>query len=198
MKHQVKLYYSAIVILVLLPFTSNAVDLADYQVVDGQNGMIYVHGILTESACRLDMASAYQDVSLGSVTTSELRQAGDETAPIVMQIKVHDCIRQSGTRVDPRKGTLLWGDQQPIVSISFVAPANEDNPKLVAITGASGFGLKLMDSQRRQIKPGNRSMPLFLSPGENQLTYYLSAQRTAAPISPGAWQSRVNFRLNYD
>lgn len=38
---------------------------ADNGNVEGANGVLRVHGALTESACRLEMASAYQDVWLG-------------------------------------------------------------------------------------------------------------------------------------
>lgn len=38
---------------------------ADNWNVDGANGVLHVRGALTESACRLEMTSAYQDVWLG-------------------------------------------------------------------------------------------------------------------------------------
>ncbi len=48
-------------LLWLLP-AANAVDNWD---VDGANGVLYISGALTESACRLEMDSARQDISLG-------------------------------------------------------------------------------------------------------------------------------------
>ncbi|MGL4723254.1 MAG: fimbrial protein [Scandinavium sp.] len=165
---------------------------------DGQSGMLYVSGVLTESTCRLDMASAHQEISLGQLSTNELKQPGDETASVAVQLNLHDCVRRSGSIRNARTGTLLWGDQQPVATVSFIAPANEENPKLVKITGAKGFGLRIVDQRRRPVQLGSRSIPLYLSPGENQLTYYVSAQRTAELLEAGAWQSQIGFRLNYD
>ncbi|HBY5494024.1 TPA: type 1 fimbrial protein, partial [Klebsiella pneumoniae] len=41
--------------------------------VEGSSGTLFVHGALTESACRLEMASAHQDVLLGEIGTGRLQ-----------------------------------------------------------------------------------------------------------------------------
>lgn len=184
--------------LTFVPVAARAMVPADSQNIDGENGSLFVHGVLTESACRLDMASSYQDIWLGHLATGELNRPGDETSPVAVQLKLHDCVRQSGHVRDARKGTLTWGALQPVATVSFVAPADNENSRLVKITGAGGFGLRIVDVQHRPVWLGSRSTPLYLSPGENQLTYYISAQRTSAPLQPGLWQGRVDFRLNYD
>ncbi|WP_275075766.1 hypothetical protein [Providencia rettgeri] len=48
---------------------STELDKVDNWDVDGANGTLYVHGALTESACRLAMSSAYQTVELGTLGT---------------------------------------------------------------------------------------------------------------------------------
>ncbi|MFH7407602.1 fimbrial protein, partial [Pseudomonas syringae group genomosp. 7] len=65
------------VMLWLLPSTQAA----DNWQVDGAHGVLHVRGELTESACRLEMASAYQAVSLGNTATAQLAQAGDRGVP---------------------------------------------------------------------------------------------------------------------
>ena len=42
--------------------------------VEGSSGTLFVHGALTESACRLEMASAHQDVLLGEIGTGRLQK----------------------------------------------------------------------------------------------------------------------------
>ncbi|MEX5714583.1 hypothetical protein IC615_06225 [Serratia ureilytica] len=43
---------------------------------DGNHGVLFVHGALTEGACRLDMVSARQDVWLGETATGNLAKVG--------------------------------------------------------------------------------------------------------------------------
>jgi hypothetical protein len=54
-----------------LPTAIAAVDNWD---VEGANGSIYVHGILTESACRLEMTTARQDILLGGIGSGHLQK----------------------------------------------------------------------------------------------------------------------------
>jgi len=57
---------------------------------DGNNGVLHVHGALTESACRLEMTSAWQDINLGNIDTAHLAHIGDQGSPIVVQLHLHD------------------------------------------------------------------------------------------------------------
>ncbi|VTP64682.1 Uncharacterised protein [Serratia rubidaea] len=56
---------------------------ADNWQVEGANGVLHVHGVLTESACRLEMSSAEQSVSLGNTGSGRLQQAGDRGEPVL-------------------------------------------------------------------------------------------------------------------
>ncbi len=70
-------------LLVLLATTVNATELdkVDNWDVDGANGTLYVHGALTESACRLAMTSANQTIDLGTIGTGQLQQVGQSEYP---------------------------------------------------------------------------------------------------------------------
>ncbi len=180
--------------LALMPVASAA----DNGNVDGANGVLHVRGALTESACRLEMASAYQDVWLGETGTARLAQVGAQGTPVAVQLRLRDCLRSPANSRDQRSGNLLWNLNQPAVSVSFVAPADTDNPQLIGVRGASGIGLRMLDAQGRDIRLGSRGAPLVLAAGQDSLTYSLMPERTRAPLRAGAYLAHIDFRLNYD
>ncbi len=166
--------------------------------VDGANGVLYVQGSLAESACRLEMASARQDIVLGEVGTGRLARPGDRGTPVAFELRLRDCLRGPAGSRDERTGALSWAADQPAVRVSFGAPADADNPQLVKVVGASGFGLRLLDSQGRDTRLGSRGAPLWLVPGSDVLTYTITPERTSSTLSAGAYQARVDFNLSYD
>ncbi|WP_447878829.1 fimbrial protein [Serratia fonticola] len=171
---------------------------ADNWNVDGANGVLHVRGALTESACRLEMTSAYQDVWLGETGTARLAQIGAQGTPVAVRLRLQDCLRTPANNRDERSGNLLWSAHQPAVSLSFVAPADADNPQLIAVRGASGVALRMVDQLGRDIRLGSRGAPLMLAVGQDQLDYVVKLERTRAPLQAGAYSAHVDFRLNYD
>ncbi|CAI1247076.1 S-fimbrial protein subunit SfaG precursor [Serratia quinivorans] len=181
--------WTPIAMLLLLP-SLMAQAATDRWNVDDENAVLHVHSAITESACRLDMTSAYQDVWLGSFGTARLKRAGDRGPPVAVQLKLHDCARSQGLRAG--------GVSQPAVSVSFVAQADDDNPQLVKVTGARGLGVRILDTLRKDIRLGNRSAPLFIMPGEDVLTYFVMPERTSSQLETGVYQANMDFRMNYD
>lgn len=171
---------------------------ADNWNVDGANGVLHVRGALTESACRLEMTSAYQDVWLGETGTARLAQIGAQGTPVAVRLRLQDCLRTPANNRDERNGNLLWSAHQPAVSLSFVAPADADNPQLIAVRGTSGVALRMVDQLGRDIRLGSRGAPLMLAVGQDQLDYVVKLERTRAPLQAGAYSAHVDFRLNYD
>ena len=181
-------------VLMLLP-PSHAADNWD---VDGANGTLYVHGALTESACRLEMNSAHQDIWLGETGTARLEALGDQGTPVAFELRLKDCLRTPASLRDSRSGALTWAAIQPAVSVSFRAPADMDSPQLVKVQGVSGLGLRLQDSRGQDVRLGSRGEPLFLTPGQSSLTYTVMPERTKAPLIAGAYRAAVDFQLSYD
>ncbi|HID9396043.1 TPA: fimbrial protein [Serratia marcescens] len=181
-------------VLWFLP-TAHAVDNWD---VDGANGVLEVRGALTESACRLEMDSARQDVWLGEVATGRLTQPGDRGAPVIVQLRLRDCLRSPAANRDERSGAVSWAADQPAVRVSFSAPADTDNPQLVKLRGVSGLGLRLQDAAGEDVRLGSRGKPLWLTPGSSVLNYSLMAERTAAALSAGSYWALVDFKMSYD
>lgn len=77
----------------LLPDARAKVDNWD---VEGANGTLYVHGALTESACRLEMESARQDIALGDIGTGRLQSIGARGEPVRFELRLADCLRSPG------------------------------------------------------------------------------------------------------
>ncbi|CAI1528024.1 fimbrial protein [Serratia proteamaculans] len=166
--------------------------------VEGANGTLNVSGVLSEGACRLAMDSADQTVLLGVTPLAELAQVGARAAATAVTLRLRDCLRGSGASRDERTGNLSWGRQQPVMTMSFLAPADADNPQLVKVQGVSGIGLRLVDSQQRDVRLGSRGTPQFVSPGDDVLVWYVAPERTRAPLHAGAYRATVNFRLSYE
>lgn len=177
---------------------------ANHQVVGNRNindltGALYIHGALTESACRLEMTSADQAVDMGNTTTGQMLKPGDRGTPVAVRIQLHDCMRSGGRFHDERTGNVLWSPIQPAASVGFIAPADIDNPALMRVQGTSGLGLRLTDGKQRNIRLGRQSStPLLLTPGKNELIYYIIPERTNAAMVAGNYIAHVEFWLNYD
>ncbi|AXU97894.1 fimbrial protein [Erwinia persicina] len=171
---------------------------ADNWDVDGANGVLNIRGALTESACRLEMSSAYQDVWLGETGTARMATIGAQGTPVAITLHLRDCVRSPANNRDEHNGNLLWAAYQPAVSFTFVAPADADNPQLIAVRGASGVALRMADSLGRDIRLGSRGAPLLLAAGQDSLDYIVTPERTRAPLQAGAYSAHVDFRLNYD
>lgn len=200
------LYYVTLGALALMvPVTLGAVMMllppshaADNWEVEGANGTLYVQGALTESACRLEMSSARQDIWLGETGTAQLEMLGAQGTPVAFELRLKDCLRTPASLRDSRSGALAWAPNQPAVSVSFRAPADMDSPQLVKAQGVSGLGLRLLDSRGKDVRLGSRGEPLFLTPGQSSLTYTVTPERTKAPLVAGAYRAAVDFQLNYD
>lgn len=166
--------------------------------VDGMRGELHVHGFLTESACRLDMTSAWQDVDMGSLATGKLKEMGDSGAPIRVAFRLQDCLISPSRTRDMRTGNTLWNLSSPSVTIRFTAPADTTNPALIRVSGAEGVALKFIDPAGRDVRINDRGVPLLLTPGHNELNYQLIPVRTSAPLLAGAWQTMISVGLSYD
>ncbi|OJT41046.1 fimbrial protein [Serratia plymuthica] len=165
---------------------------------DGANGVLQVRGALTESACRLEMGSARQDIQLGETGTGRLQNVGDRGTSVGFELRLQDCLRSPAGSRDSRTGGLTWAAHQPAVTVSFSAPADVNNPQLVKAQGVSGVGLRLTDPLGQDVRLGSRGQPLLLTPGQNALAYQVTPERTRAPLVAGAYFAAVDFRLSYD
>lgn len=180
----------------LLPFTTKA--LPDSWNTEGTHGELHIYGDFVEGTCGLDMASRLQQVDLGTTPTQELRHPGERGYPVTFTLRLRDCMRSGGNKRDLHTGNSSGDPLQPIISVTFQAPADADNPHLVQVHGATGLGLRITDRLQRDIRLGEQAAPQFVSPVRDELVYFVQPERTPAPLTPGRWQASLNFRLNYD
>lgn len=166
--------------------------------VDGEHSELYVHGVLSEGACRLDMTSAFQQVDLGAIPRSRLKKTGDEGQPIRFQLMLRDCSRSGGEQSDRYSGNTSWDAIQPVVTISFSGVTDEDMPGLLKTVGTSGVALKLTDPQGRKVQAGERGEPMIITPGDNILNYLVTPVRTPAALTPGEFSALARFEVSYD
>jgi type 1 fimbria pilin len=164
----------------------------------GPTALFHVAGALLESACSLAMDSAYQEIWLGDTGTADLQRAGDQGVPVAIQLRLRGCVRTEGGRRDEYGGSLNWSAAEPIVGLTFRAPADMYTAELAGVTGASGIGLRLTDALRRPIALNKSSRPWFIRPGDSVLTYYVTPERTRAPLNAGAFHAYINLYLTYD
>lgn len=183
-------------LLLLLPNAHGQV--VDNGYTDGANGVLQVRGALTESACRLEMSSARQDIQLGETGTGRLQNVGDRGTPVGFELRLQDCLRSPAGSSGSRSGTLVWAAQQPAVTVSFRASSDMDNQQLVKAQGVSGLALRLTDPLGQHVLLGSRGQPLLLTSGQNTLAYTVAPERTRAPLMAGAYSATVDFRLSYD
>lgn len=185
----------AVLVSGVLSQSASAVD--DWNV-DGEHGELSVYGLLLEGACQLDMASAHQTVSLGPVAKYALTNPGDKGEPVAFQIKLSRCSRTGGNQSDRYTGTSTQDAIQPVVTLSFTGVTLPQAPGLLKATGVSGVGLAIADPRGHRVTPGERGEPLFLTPGDNVLTYIVTPVRTAQALTTGEFRAVAGFKVNYD
>ncbi|MEG7499614.1 fimbrial protein [Providencia stuartii] len=141
--------------------------------VDGQHGVVYVKGSLTESPCRLAMTSSYQTVEMGNLDTGTLQHNGKGT-PIVFQIELEDCLETATRLENVQSGMTAWSSTQPAVKIRFVAPTVPMYSDFVRVNGAQGLGLAVTTAGGALLPMGQASEPQLLPSGQSRLTYYVT------------------------
>lgn len=171
---------------------------ADGWDVEGQHGELHVYGEFVEGACRLEMVSQNQEIDLGRITTSLLQTVGARGEAQAFILRLRDCVHVGGNMLDLRTGNRYWDRVQPMVSVTFTAPADPDTPELVKVNGVSGMGLRITDSEGRDVRLGQRGVPHFIVPGNGALLYRVQPERTAQALSSGEWRATVGFELDYD
>ncbi|WP_409339901.1 fimbrial protein [Lelliottia wanjuensis] len=160
-------------------------------------GALYVQGDLLENTCHMTMDSAWQDVDLGSTTRADVSLVGDTTQPVTVKIYLSDCpeLPNWSTNITPMTTTASM--MQPPYKARFVAVADENNPELIKVTGASGIGLRLRDSHGETVKLSRISDSQLLNPGQNEVVFTLQPERTGAIFVPGPYHAVINFSMIY-
>ena len=173
-------------------------DAADGWSTDGEHGELHLHGALMEAPCRLDMTSAYQEVNMDFTAMSAHLKPGESGEPAMFSLRLLDCKRTGGNQDSARTGTAVWDAIQPVVTVSFVAPVDPDNPSLLLMKGVTGVGLMIRDGRGRVVTPGERGYPQFMAAGSDALMFTVTPVRTTAPLTTGTFRAVADFWMSYD
>lgn len=166
--------------------------------VDGEHGLLTITGALVDSPCRLNMESRDQTVDLGTLASADLRYPGARSNPVIFTVQLEGCLPASGYLYDSETGNTTLSNNQPVVDMSFSAPADFSDPSLMKLTGAEGIALRLTDSHNHDVRLGSRGVPQLLNPGDNTLSWTVVAERVPGPMIPGTFRAVADFKLNYD
>ncbi|EKK5219892.1 fimbrial protein [Cronobacter sakazakii] len=160
-------------------------------------GALYVHGVLQDNTCRMDMDSAWQEVDLGTASRGDFNLVGKAARPVTVKIYLHDCPEMVSWSTNITPMTTTASTLQPSYKARFTGVADELNPELIKVIGASGIGLRLRDSQGKSVVLSRTGDAVLLSPGQSQVTFTLAAERNGAAFTPGAYHSVINFSMIY-
>ncbi|HHR6139490.1 MULTISPECIES: fimbrial protein [Providencia] len=177
---------------------SNILKPLDSWQIDGQHGVIYVSGSLTENPCSLAMISSNQSVSLGNISRAELNNSTGSRSPVPFQIELLDCLEVHTELKDIQTGNQIWSSTQPGVKVRFIAVAVPSFTDVISVNGAQGLGLRITNSEGQILPIGKNSKPMLIASGQNILTYYVSTVRTSGALIAGSFSALVAFEMLYD
>lgn len=160
-------------------------------------GTLFVYGDLQENTCRMTMDSAWQDVDLGSTARADMRLIGKAAKPVTVKIYLRDCPELANWSSNMTPMTTTMSGLQPPYKARFIAVADESNPELIKVTGASGIGLRLRDSQGETVKLSRASDSILLNPGQDEVVFTLQPERTGAQLVAGPYSAVINFSMIY-
>ncbi|WP_297196496.1 fimbrial protein [uncultured Pluralibacter sp.] len=149
------------------------------------NGKIEFTGSLVNSACGLAPESSPVKVNFGEIPTSQLKDN-----------------QRAGSR---HEKIVLQGCDTTVATSAVVTytPATQDvdNSSLAAIVSdtAKGAGIGLIDSGDQDVKWGQATSPVKLTDGNTNIDFvaYLQADKANGEVTPGAFQSTINFQIDY-
>ncbi len=166
--------------------------------VDGQHGVIHVSGSLTENPCELSMESSNQSVSIGNIPFSKLNNSKQSIQPVPFKIELLNCLQVQTELQNFQTGQSVWSSTQPAVKIKFLAVSVPENPNIISINGAHGFGLQIANPAGQILPIGKESNLMLIASGQNKLMYYISVIRTSGPLIPGKFSALIAFEMLYD
>ncbi|WP_058914025.1 fimbrial protein [Entomohabitans teleogrylli] len=164
------------------------------------NGGILAKGSLVEGPCVLALESTEQDIDLGSVSLAQLRQAGDVTPPVMMELVLDNCPGDVQAIASPSQlRGATWVNQQTAVKMTFSGVAEPTDNHYFRLAGsARGAAIRLEGPGGAQVYPDVIGEPYFLNPGRNSVALKAQLWKTTEPLEPGDFRSTINISLDYE
>ncbi|HEM6801140.1 fimbrial protein [Citrobacter koseri] len=178
-----KLKNLAVILAVSSVFGSMSVSAAP--TVTPTSGQIQFQGELVESACGLAPTSSPVTVDFGQIPVSALA-GGAHAGNVQKNIELQDCDTATATTA-----TVTYNPTS----------INPSDATLAAFTSgtASGAGIGLRDSASQDVVWGQPTTAVQLVNGTNTIPFvaFVKADSDTNPVTAGAFQSTVNFVIDY-
>lgn len=185
----------------LLPttgFTQKITNFGRTHLVDGEWGLIHVHGSLVDSPCSLSLDTADQHIDIGMLSAGSFSKPGAEGQPVPFHFDLRDCVPIAGHQMQEWTEVRTADKKRPVVSMRFISPADPDMPSLIKLNGVQGIALKISDEKAQTVSPNGESSPRLLYSGDNRLVWYLTPVRTMGEITPGEFNATIKVSIEYD
>ncbi|HEY4468361.1 MAG TPA: fimbrial protein [Klebsiella sp.] len=151
---------------------------------DTTDGQIVLQGELVNTACGLAPSSSPVTVDFGQVPVSLLQGGGQATETKNIELQYCDTTIASSAIVSYTPTTV-----------------NPNDASLAAFTSgtASGAGIGLKDSASQTVTWGAQTTPVTLVNGANTIPFvaFLKAESGTPTVTAGAFQSTINFTIEY-
>lgn len=150
------------------------------------DGTITIDGQIEDNSCTVAQESVDQSVTLGDISSRDMRQAGDSSLPVAFSIDLQNC--GSGTSG---------------VEITFTGDADNTNPALLALTkdsgSASGLGITIKDDRSTAIPLNSASRTYTIDPTQvdNRLTFYAQYTATSSEVTAGTANATATFTMTW-
>ncbi|ENG4185378.1 type 1 fimbrial protein [Providencia rettgeri] len=188
-----------LLVFVTLLLQVNVVLSQELHTINDVHGSVNIGGSIIESGCTIDMASKWQEISLGEIESYKLKKVGDHADSIPFTIFFRNCMRASDVVYDPILGISTWSTIEPIVTVSFVSKSDLHDPSMMGVSGVSGVALKLTDEFNNKIYFGEtKGRPQFIKYPQGSLVYHITPVRTSEVLSKGSFRAVLDFKVNYD
>ncbi|EMH4163957.1 type 1 fimbrial protein [Pluralibacter gergoviae] len=160
---------------------ANAEDTSTPSTPTPNTGKIEFTGSLVNSACGLAPESSPVKINFGEIPTAQLKdnqRAGSQHAQIVLQ--GCDAVVAKTARVTYTPATI------------------DGNLAAIVSDTAKGAGIGLVDSGDQDVKWGEKTSPVKIIEGNTNIDFvaYLQADGSQE-VTPGAFQSTINFQIDY-
>ncbi|HGM5490604.1 TPA: fimbrial protein [Serratia fonticola] len=149
-------------------------------------GSVSMTGQIQESACSIHTDDVWQEIPFGVVSHRDIMETNTKTSRF-LKIRLVNCIQKKENEKD-KLGIVMM----------FEGERDTNSPDLFAVQGAArGVGLKILDYQGLQAKPGEELPASDFYDGENEMVYRLHLIKNGVQAKEGDWSSAVRFIVAY-
>lgn len=156
-------------------------------VANAADGTVNFNGMIADEACSVDIKSASQVITMGTISTSAFKSAGEVASPTRFSIALNNC-----------------PESVKNISVNFTGTADAVNTNLLGLSsdsGAKNVGVALYESDSMTLIPlraDSALVPIESTSSVNTLNYVAKYMATASTVMPGSANATADFTLGYN